>query len=161
MPVRCPACRNIAMTPEVDSTSGLEIDTCPECGGTWFDSEELSRFLEGGTLKQAFLQVADVEPLQSVGFTLTTRARGCPRCRIRMEERMFSDVTLDICPRCQGLFFDDGELRRVLAKYEKGEGGDALVREQLDRGYGRHRGADRPILGALTSFLRRLWPPTP
>lgn len=144
------------MTPRLDQESGLEIDTCPECLGMWFDGNELSRFLEGGSLKREFQRIADAEPLQSVGFTIDTRARRCPRCRTGLEERLFSDVTLDVCSQCQGLFMDDGELRRVILKYQKGDRGDELVREQLDRGFGRKPGAASvPVVGALVSFLKR------
>lgn len=155
MPLRCPACPKLFMTPRLDEESGLEIDTCPECLGMWFDGNELSRFLEGGSLKREFQRIADAEPLQSVGFTIDTRARRCPRCRISLEERLFSDVTLDICAQCQGLFMDDGELRRVILKYQKGDRGDELVREQLDRGFGRKPVESVPVVGAVVSFLRR------
>ena len=143
------------MTPRRDKVSGLEIDTCPECQGMWFDADELARFLEGGSLKKEFMWVAQVEPLQSVGFTIDTRARRCPRCRNAMEQRLFSDVTLDVCTACRGLFLDDGELRRIMQKYEKGDRGDDLVGEQLDRGYGRTSAAPS-LVGALTWFLRKL-----
>lgn len=145
------------MTPRLDEQTGLEIDTCPDCEGMWFDGDELARFLQGGSLKKQFMRVAEAEPLQSVGFTIDTRARRCPRCRTGMDERLFSDVTLDVCATCRGIFLDEGELRRIMLKYEKGDRGDELVREQLDRGYGRRSAASAPVpvVGAALSFLRR------
>ena len=41
MALRCPVCRKIAMKPEMDSVTGLEIDVCPSCYGMWFDPSEL------------------------------------------------------------------------------------------------------------------------
>lgn len=155
MSVRCPACVKFAMTPRLDEQSGLEIDTCPECAGMWFDGDELARFLKGGTLKKEFLREADAEPLQSVGFTIDTRARRCPRCRTALEERLFADITIDVCAACKGLFLDDGELRRIMLKYERGADGDEIVREQLDRGYGRTSAASVPVVGTVLGFLRR------
>ncbi len=143
------------MSPQVDRQTGLEIDTCPECAGLWFDGNEMARFLQGGTLKREFLQVAEIEPLQSVGYSISTRARACPRCREAMEERSFGDVSVDVCPTCQGIFLDDGELRRILLKYEKGQGGDRVVREQLDKGYGRTTAATHPLVAPLAAFFRR------
>ncbi len=143
------------MSPQVDRQTGLEIDTCPECAGPWFDGKEMARFLQGGTLKIQVLRVAEVEPLQSVGYSISTRARACPRCRAGMEERTFSDVTVDVCPTCQGIFLDDGELRRIILKYEKGERGDQMVREQLDKGYGRNSPSAHPVMAPLVAFFRR------
>ncbi len=34
----------------------------------------------------------------------------CPRCGRRMARRPVGDVTLDICPECEGVWFDAGEL---------------------------------------------------
>lgn len=137
-----------------DAESGLEIDTCPECQGMWFDGDELSRFLQGGSLRREFARVAEAEPLQSVGFTIDTRVRRCPRCRTALGERLHGGVTLDVCQACRGIFLDDGELRRITAQYEKGDRGEGEVRDQLDRGYGREAGGP-PVLGAVLAFLKR------
>lgn len=142
------------MTPQVDKETGLEIDSCPECYGLWFDGHELSRFLAGGTLRRKFEAVAEVQPLDSIGFTLSTKQRKCPRCRQPLEERMFADVTLDVCGQCEGIWLDDGELQRILRKYEKGAQGDDTVRKELDRGYGRE-GRSAGFLGTVLGFFRK------
>ncbi|HXE73198.1 MAG TPA: zf-TFIIB domain-containing protein [Candidatus Nitrosotenuis sp.] len=131
MALACPACRKVAMKTQVDP-SGLEIDVCPECSGIWFDSQELGRFLAGTELKRRFLRIFQVEPAQTVGFVINTRARLCPRCRVALKEVTYADVLLDWCAGCQGLWFDDGELRRLLEKRDKGARGDPRVMGQLE-----------------------------
>lgn len=47
--------------------------------------------------------------------------RNCPDCNIALNQQTFGGVTLDVCPQCAGVLFDDGEITQ-LAK----QGSDAL-----------------------------------
>lgn len=40
-------------------------------------------------------------------------ARLCPDCQIPMDQMSFRDVQLDDCPQCGGIWFDDGELKKL------------------------------------------------
>jgi hypothetical protein len=40
----------------------------------------------------------------------------CPKCGMRLEEILLSDVRIDKCFGCQGLWLDDGELERISRK---------------------------------------------
>lgn len=40
----------------------------------------------------------------------------CPKCEIAMKSEMLGAVMVEKCPRCQGLFFDAGELETLLGK---------------------------------------------
>jgi hypothetical protein len=92
----------------------VELDWCPDCGGIWFDNEELEFLLQGAGL--------DIEALdmKSAARADTRRAgehtRRCTRCRRRMRKLGVGGqppVILDNCPR-HGLWFDGGELSAVL-----------------------------------------------
>jgi Zn-finger nucleic acid-binding protein len=39
--------------------------------------------------------------------------RSCPSCQIGLETTEETGVELDVCPKCAGVWFDDGELRRL------------------------------------------------
>lgn len=39
--------------------------------------------------------------------------RTCPDCQIALETKDFHNVKLDACPRCAGIFFDEGELNAL------------------------------------------------
>ena len=41
----------------------------------------------------------------------------CPRCEDRpLEERDRDGVTIDLCPRCRGIWLDRGELEKLIAR---------------------------------------------
>jgi Zn-finger nucleic acid-binding protein len=134
MPIICPACKKIYLKPQVDPETQLEIDMCPKCYGMWFDAEELSKFFLSGTLKRKFFLPEEAEPSQNVSFVLTTSARSCPRCKKPMAERLFGEVSIDICDHCQGLWLDDGELRRIVKEFEKGSRDVKTVASELGKG---------------------------
>jgi Zn-finger nucleic acid-binding protein len=40
----------------------------------------------------------------------------CPRCHVELERKKVREKSteVDLCPRCQGVWFDDGEIREIL-----------------------------------------------
>ncbi|MDI6885052.1 MAG: zf-TFIIB domain-containing protein [archaeon] len=46
------------------------------------------------------------------------KARECPRCWVEMKKEEVAvlgpNVIIDVCPNCQGIWFDDNELKKVL-----------------------------------------------
>lgn len=44
------------------------------------------------------------------------KARVCPKCRnnIIMDKMAVRDIVLDVCPQCRGVFYDRGELKKIL-----------------------------------------------
>jgi Zn-finger nucleic acid-binding protein len=136
MPLICPACRKIQLKTYKDPGTNLEIDSCPKCWGIWFDAHELGAFFKSDMLKHRFFLPEDVEPLESVGYTITTRARVCPRCSKAMKEKLYGDVSIDICSECSGIWLDDGELQRIVAQFHKGAKNEATVAGELQAGLG-------------------------
>ncbi len=114
--VMCPRCREPLVVFEVE---GIEVDRCLECGGTWLDSGELEWIAERAGV--------DPGPLSA-----SVRAGGrrtelrCPRCRTRMEVVSIGQgepVELDRCRREHGLWFDAGEMEKVVVAFADGEEG--------------------------------------
>ncbi|MBI3927448.1 MAG: zf-TFIIB domain-containing protein [Armatimonadetes bacterium] len=133
--IGCPSCRKVVMKLHRDPDTGLEIDVCPECQGLWFDPGELRKFFTSKALRGQFFLDDYVQNLQTIGYTINTRARGCPRCRCALEEKEVGGVQVDLCPRCDGLWLDHGELKRLVKKQERGGlQGDGRVVEQLAQG---------------------------
>jgi Zn-finger nucleic acid-binding protein len=58
--------------------------------------------------------------------------RSCPHCAVEMFEQEFNDVDIDACPRCGGIWFDQGELEQLAADSLGGELG-RLDREGAGR----------------------------
>ncbi len=81
------------------------LDRCGSCRGLWLDGGELAALL--GT-------PADLPP----GGTGRPTDRSCPRCGVPLAERRYrrdSEVLVDACGRCGGVFLDKGELPRIEA----------------------------------------------
>lgn len=93
----------------------LTVDVCQGgCGGIWFDNFELRKVDDPQEFEGEML--AAVETNESL-FIDYTRRRNCPKCgRVVMMRHYFSEqrhVVLDICPNCNGIWLDAGELGRI------------------------------------------------
>ena len=112
----CPDCGEPLVAFELD---GVEIDHCVECYGTWFDAGELEMLSQ--------LAEASAEPLARViqsAAALKKGKRHCVRCRQHLTLIAVGDdttVELDHCPNGHGLWFDQGELRQMIAIFESEE----------------------------------------
>jgi Zn-finger nucleic acid-binding protein len=42
----------------------------------------------------------------------------CPKCQNTMREREKGEVVIDVCPGCQGVWLDRGELEKLVASEE-------------------------------------------
>ena len=98
----CPKCRD-KMRERPLQESGIKIDSCPTCHGMWFDRWELEGHLGG----------PDTEVIP--GSDARVIERGCPRCKIVMTNFTASgtDVSVDMCEECKGVWLDSGELKRL------------------------------------------------
>jgi len=106
----CPVCHNAMITLEL---AEVEIDHCVGCGGIWLDGGELEVLIGDkdkarqaiGSLVQA---LRSDEPLYK-----------CPLCDRKMEKVLVGSsqppLVIDRCTRGEGLWFDQGELKQILA----------------------------------------------
>ena len=42
----------------------------------------------------------------------------CPRCKIKMEKKIYGDIVLDVCKNCGGSWFDKEEVERYIKQRE-------------------------------------------
>jgi Zn-finger nucleic acid-binding protein len=47
----------------------------------------------------------------------------CPNCSASMTEVKRNDVAFDMCPTCRGVWLDRGELEKIIAGVQSGQGG--------------------------------------
>lgn len=160
----CPVCLGVKMEKTTLGTGGegpgsLTLDHCARCGGMWFELGEVQRLsFERPESLWSRIAVRD-EPHRAQchscrgfldrdapkcgGCGAKTRL-DCPACDTRMLQVRQSALTLDVCKRCKGVWFDHHELEeiwkleldRFVAKRGKGgklarraghTGGDVLV----------------------------------
>lgn len=128
---------------------GLTLDFCPRCGGMWFDRGEVTEVarqdhsvLKGVLLDQA-LRINPPCPkcrtpldrnAEKCGVCGRKNVLSCPVCDREMERRPIHGITLDLCRKCQGVWFDNAELTSIwrmntlaLATKRRGMAGDAAV----------------------------------
>lgn len=131
----CPVCASPMIIVELQ---GVEVDHCPACRGTWFDSGELELVAE----------IAGIEPERLRGVLLPepgARAgtRRCPRCGRRMQPATVGPrepVHIDRCPDGDGVWLDAGELASVVRNYHEGDLGKLaeffgdMFRSELEHG---------------------------
>ena len=103
-------------------SEGVEIDRCVACGGTWLDAGELEWIAE-----RAGVEPGPLTEAVRAGKSGTERTNlRCPRCRRRMQKITVGgerNVELDRCRRGHGLWFDEGEMGKVIASFVDGEEG--------------------------------------
>ena len=92
----------------------IEIDFCSICGGVWLDEGELELLIPPETGNRAALSgiISDIRKSTAAGGS-----RKCPVCRKKMVPVELSTkppVEIDKCPLNHGLWFDRGELERIM-----------------------------------------------
>ena len=119
--MKCPVCQKHMELVEI---SGVELDYCRNgCGGIWFDNFEIKRLDEenegGGEVLEEILAQKRVDD------TVRTEKLNCPRCdEVKMRRHKYnymSDVSIDQCYNCNGIWLDAGELAAIRANFESTE----------------------------------------
>lgn len=72
----------------------------------------------------------------------------CPMDQIPMEKRNERGVTVDVCPRCGGMFLDHGELQQIIATLSSQPGYRPVAAHQ-GGGYAPRRAYHRSSSGGL------------
>jgi Zn-finger nucleic acid-binding protein len=112
----CPVCNEPMIAFELE---GVEIDHCVGCRGTWLDAGELEQIAALADVSAGPLSGA----LQAAGSGRSSKRR-CPRCRRKLNTIAIGGdpaVEVDCCPLEHGLWFDAGELRRLITSFAGGE----------------------------------------
>ncbi len=114
--MKCPSCEN----QEIQSCQigPVKIDSCEKCGGLWFDTDELRKVKD---IKISDANWFDIDLWKDESkFSSVVAEKTCPKCekalyRIKYDN---SDIEIDICKDCKGIWLDKGEFEKVL-KYIK------------------------------------------
>lgn len=94
----CPKCH---ATLAYVRREGQLLEVCTQCKGVWFDPGELTLLIE------VYRKIDDQSGVAS--------KVACPRCRTELRELAFpgTQVMVDRCPGCQGIWLDGGELEQL------------------------------------------------
>lgn len=103
------------------SVQDITLFKDPDTGGYWLRFESLQALAD--------LQATPLEEVYTGEIKRVHQGRFCPEDNTPLEEFEFeehSNVKVDYCPTCNGLWLDAGELTQLLAYLEAFEFGDHL-----------------------------------
>jgi Zn-finger nucleic acid-binding protein len=85
-------------------------DRCKKCGGLWFDKNELYQIRH----EKDWFKIDTAVP----GAHISTEKGDfkCPRCREKLQTIKYehqTSIKIDVCPKCEGIFLDAGELDEI------------------------------------------------
>lgn len=154
----CPVCLGVMMQKTTlatgtDGAGSLTLDHCTRCGGMWFELGEVQQLAaerpeslwsripvrdephRAQCHKCRALLDRDAPKCESCGAK--TRL-DCPACDTVMLQVRQADLTLDVCRRCKGVWFDHHELEAIW-KLERdrqiarraGDEGEVILAETL------------------------------
>jgi Zn-finger nucleic acid-binding protein len=105
--------------------SHITVHKCPCCGGMWLDKGELEEIEEivGNDYTRELSRIPDfIGNAFEMAKQLNSRDISCPACGSLTESTEYaycSQVVIDRCPGCGGIWLDKGELEAIEIFYEK------------------------------------------
>jgi hypothetical protein len=112
----------------------IEVDICPKCGGFWLDHGELENIQH--TVEKDYSNELARMPDMIGAATRTLKQKSaplvnCPVCDKKMARREHgycSQIMVDVCPSCKGVWLDKGELQALEVFFERSRFGAGNAR---------------------------------
>ncbi len=114
--MECPTCEK-----ELDKAIffGVEVDYCPGCLGVWFEKEELRLAKDK---KDKNLNWLDFDLWKDKKKLSISRGKKlCCSCRMPLYEVEYGDseIKVDVCSLCDGVWLDRGEFKKIIEYLKK------------------------------------------
>lgn len=121
--MQCP--RDLSQLKPTVYEKNISVDQCESCGGMWLSKEKLEKIQE--TKQHDYhKELALPADLGYESYRLAEQKAQppivCPQCNIEMEHREYarvSQVMIDVCPKCHGIWLDKTELKALEIFYER------------------------------------------
>ncbi len=114
---RCPACKTLA---DLIRYERVPVHHCGTCGGYWITQAKLNLIL---ARREVVMPPAVQEKMVELAERSNTRQRvSCMSCGCEMRKASFKhwhEIQLDVCPRCEGIWLDCGELEKCQIYWER------------------------------------------
>jgi len=83
----------------------------------WFAKFEIQMIRDAKRRREEELRSIKIEPELPLNFEL------CPRDGTKMEKKHIGEIEVEICPKCEGIWLDRGELEDILLAQEEDKKG--------------------------------------
>lgn len=106
--MNCPKCKDSMVVLELKD---VEIDKCFSCNGVWLDEGELEQLLQGSKLGEEIIY--SIIPHKKS----KEKPVKCPVCGKKMTKILAGrseSIVLDKCENEHGIWFDGGELEKII-----------------------------------------------
>ncbi len=102
---KCPKCENQVLGEYW--TQSQMVDRCANCGGQFFDENELTPIIKMVEIIQNIeIDEPEIETLGEV----SRPSYLCPEDGTKMSREDYGGVPIDKCPECNGIWLDKGEI---------------------------------------------------
>ncbi len=114
--MQCPHCHQPL---EALTFQGVQVETCPGCGGEWLGAGQLGAIVEARNArftKEEAVAVAQAAAITGIKLTGTDRSFPCPACGAATHPVNYGDdsgIIIDECSACRGVWLDKGELDKI------------------------------------------------
>jgi uncharacterized protein len=105
--------------------AAIDVENCPECGGMWLDHRELER-IQTRREHDYSSEIRQLPNLVGQAYAMALAKQKpliqCPRCNQTMERREHagcSQLLIDVCPHCRGVWLDQGEIKALEVFFER------------------------------------------
>jgi len=109
--MKCPRCQDKLEKRDIEE---VQIDTCENCKGMWFDQDQLRQAKDR---TDSDLNWMDFDLWKHKDrFRVAAKPIKCPKCNISMAAIDYDQtrVEVDCCPLCKGVWLDGGEFRKII-----------------------------------------------
>jgi Zn-finger nucleic acid-binding protein len=157
----CPECNNNLSTELLED---IEIDKCSTCNGIWLDANELQQIAKRTPDRSTHTTNSSPSTLATRDIDITidndtikqhtkNKKRKCPKCSDNeLISFIFggdSNIELDRCPKCEGIWFDEGELNKIISLIIKNN--NIAISDQDDK----YSETNKPLyLKIITAILK-------
>ena len=117
-------CSKCGIDFSIYTCGNVKFTYCKMCKAVWIKFSELKKLGELCDLKIPLVNPAQMQPVN-----VKEEPKICPDCGKQMKKVYFNGIVADICPDCDGIYFDNGELSKYFNLFMKQSAGilDNLV----------------------------------
>jgi hypothetical protein len=121
--MRCPIDSSVLQKDTYEGS--VEVDRCGECGGLWLEQEELEAIqdIRKNDYSDELSEIPNYfEKAYEMALARSEGVFSCPRCHENMEKREYaycSQIMIDVCPACRGIWLHKDEIAELEIFFEK------------------------------------------